>query len=473
MSILQEYINALLRRDFVSFIGKCATTLSPGEVYLENWHIFAIAHVLQGIIDGKIKRLIINGPPRSLKSKAASVAFPAYALGHDPTKRFVCVSYANDLSIKHAGDFRAIIDSDWYGDAFPLMRAGATKNNEVEFTTREFGGRFATSVGGTLTGRGGDIIIIDDPLKAGDAQSARNRDSANQWLVNTAMSRLNDKMTGAIIIVMQRVHEDDLTGFVTRASDDWTILTLPAIAEEDQSIQIGPCRFHERKIGDVLHPEREPLEVLLGLKRQMGSGLFAAQYQQQPVPPEGAMIKRAWVRRYAYAPERERGEQLIISWDTASKTRPDNDWSVATVWLVREGSYYLLEVVRRRVDYPGLRALAINLATQYKPTRVLVEDVGVGTPLIAELKAKGIPAIAVAPENSKEARMSAQSGKLESGLVFLPAKAEWLPDLEAELFAFPGGKHDDQVDSISQALAHRGSTMRIVLYDIDTRKRII
>jgi predicted phage terminase large subunit-like protein len=365
----------------------------------------------------------------------------------------------------NSGGIQHIVGSEWYRAAFPLMRDAPTKNSEYEFATQQFGGRFATSVGGTLTGRGGDIIIIDDPLKASDAHSARNRDSANQWLVNTAMSRLNDKMTGAIIIVMQRVHEDDLTGFVTRASGDWTVLSVPAIAEENQSIKIGPCRFHERKIGEALHPERESLEALSGLKRQMGSDLFAAQYQQQPVPPEGAMIKRAWIKRYSYVPEREIRDQLIISWDTASKTRPDNDWSVATVWLLKEGFYYLLEVVRRKVDYPGLRALAIYLAAQYKPSRVLVEDTGVGTPLIAELNAKGIPAIAVAPENSKEARMSAQSGKFEAGLVFFPLKAEWLTDLETELFAFPGSRHDDQVDSISQALAHRGSTMSVSIYN--------
>lgn len=139
------------------------------------------------------------------------------------------------------------------------------------------------------------------------------------------------------------------------------------------------------------------------------------------------------------------------------------------MWLLREGSFYLLDVVRRKVDYPTLRALAINLAAQYKPNRVLVEDTGVGTPLIAELKAKGISAIAVAPESSKEARMSAQSGKFEAGQVFLPLQAEWLADLEAELFAFPGGRHDDQVDSISQALARGASTLRVSIrkYRID------
>jgi predicted phage terminase large subunit-like protein len=342
------------------------------------------------------------------------------------------------------------------------MRAGPSKDTEFEFVTQEHGGRYATSIGGALTGRGGDFIVIDDPLKSTDALSERTRDSTNQWLVNTAMSRLNDKKTGAIIIVMQRVHEDDLTGFVTRTSEDWTVLNLPAIAEEDQSVQIGPCTFHERKMGDVLHPEREPLEVLLGLKRQMGSDLFQAQYQQQPVPPEGAMIKRAWVRRYPYAPDRDRGDQLVVSWDTASKTRPDNDWSVATVWLKKaNGSYYLLEVIRRRVDYPSLRALATNIAKQHNATRVLVEDIGVGTSLIADLKAVGIPAIAVIPEHSKEARMSAQSSKFEAGLVFFPEKAEWLIDLETELFAFPGGRHDDQVDSISQALAERVSTLKV------------
>ena len=325
MNAYHQLLQALLRNDFASFVAKCASTLSPGEPYQENWHLMAIVQALQDVMDGKITRLIINAPPRSLKSIITTVALPAYVLGRDPTKRFICASYANDLAIKHANDFRATVSSEWYRAAFPPMGAVPLKNTEYEFTTQQFGGRYSTSVGGTLTGRGGDIIIIDDPLKASDASSAANRDSANQWLVNTLMSRLNDKKTGAIIIVMQRVHEDDLTGFVTRMSDDWTVLSLPAIAEEDSLIRIGPGRFHERKIGDVLHPEREPLEILLGLKRQMGSDLFAAQYQQQPVPPDGAMIKRAWIRRYPYAVVREEREEIVVSWDTATKTRPDND----------------------------------------------------------------------------------------------------------------------------------------------------
>src|SRR5579863_783154 len=152
MNVSQQLFLALLRNDFPSFIAKCVLTLSPGEPYQENWHLSTLAQDLQDVMDGKITRFIINAPPRSLKSIVTTVAFPAYVLGRDPTKRFICASYANDLAIKHANDFRAIIGSEWYRLAFPSMQAAPVKNTEYEFTTQQFGGRYTTSVGGTLTG---------------------------------------------------------------------------------------------------------------------------------------------------------------------------------------------------------------------------------------------------------------------------------------------------------------------------------
>jgi hypothetical protein len=291
-------LEALLRADFRAFVHKAFATLSPGQLYISTWHIEAIAWQLERVRRGEIRRLIINMPPRSLKSIMASVAFPAFVLGHDPSRRIICVSYSGDLSRKHSNDFRALLESSWYRGTFPNARIGPYKNSETEIELTARGFRLATSVGGTLTGRGGDIIVIDDPLKPDDALSETKRSAANQWFANTLFSRLDDKRTGAIVIVMQRVHMDDLTGFLLSQSSEWELLSLPAIAEFDETVALGNGRSHRRRFGEALSPEREPAPVLEALKLQIGSDAFSAQYQQAPVPPGGAMVKRHWVRRY-------------------------------------------------------------------------------------------------------------------------------------------------------------------------------
>jgi predicted phage terminase large subunit-like protein len=447
---------AMLRTDFRAFIHKAFATLCPGQEFVRSWHIEAIAYHLEQVRRGEIRRLIINMPPRSLKSITTSVAFPAFVLGLDPRRRFICVSYSGELAKKHSNDFRALVEAPWYRAAFPATRIGAWKNSEteIEFTARGF--RLATSVGGTLTGRGGDIIVIDDPLKPDDAYSELKRNAANEWFKSTLLSRLDDKRTGAIVIVMQRVHMNDLTGFVTEQSEEWKVLNLPAIAEADEDISISAKDIHHRNAGDALSPTREPLPVLEQLKHQIGSDAFSAQYQQMPVPPGGAMIKRHWIQRYDQLPPEQDRLTTVQSWDTASKGGPENDFSACTTWIVTRGvqRWYLVDVWRKRVDYPGLRAAVITLAAKHKARRVLVEDIGAGTPLVQELrrgKVAGIVAIKV--EHDKISRMSAVSAMFESGQVFLPQRAPWLAEFERELFAFPGVKHDDQCDSVSQALS--------------------
>jgi predicted phage terminase large subunit-like protein len=449
-----QHVDAMYRTDFVSFIGKCFHTLAPGSTFHMNWHIAAVAYYLEQVRLGKIKRLIVNLPPRSLKSVMCSVAFPAFVLGQDPTKHLIAVSYGSDLAIKHSNDFRAILNSEWYQRIFRRTSISGLKNTELEVATTMNGFRLATSIDGTLTGRGGDIVIVDDPLKPIDALSDSRRERANNWFNNTLLSRLDDKREGAIVIVMQRLHPDDLTGVLLRALGDWSLLSLPAIAERDEKIQIGQDSYHVRRAGDLLHAEREPTSVLDSLRSQLGSDTFAAQYQQEPVPPGGAMIKRAWVRRYDQLPTFDSSSQVIQSWDTASKEGGENDFSVCTTWLIQANKYYLIDVMRGRFDYPTLRARAAAHARTHRANRVLIEDTGVGTALIVELQNEGLPAIAVKPERDKLTRMSIQSAKFEGGQVFLPNQAPGLTDYERELFAFPNTRHDDQIDSTSQALAH-------------------
>jgi hypothetical protein len=212
----QSFLKAILRQDFEAFVRKVFHTLCPGQTFIPAWFISAVAYQLERVRRGEIRRLIINLPPRSLKSIMASVALPAYILGHDPTRRIICASYSGELAFKQSNDFRAVLGSSWYQDSFLGTRVGRYKDSETEIELTRRGFRLATSTGGTLTGRGGHLIIIDDPLKPIDALSDAKRNGANEWLHSTVLSRLDDKPTGAIVIVMQRVHIDDLTGFVLR-----------------------------------------------------------------------------------------------------------------------------------------------------------------------------------------------------------------------------------------------------------------
>jgi hypothetical protein len=198
---------------------------------------------------------------------------------------------------------------------FPTAQIGPFKNTETEMELTARGFSLATSVGGTLTGRGGDIIVIDDPLKPDDALSEAKRSAANQWFTNTLLSRLDDKRTG------------DLTGFLSGQSDEWNVLSLPAVAYSDEVVSLSPERAYTRKAGEALSPEREPLHVLDALKLQIGSDAFSAQYQQSPAPPGGAMVKRQWIVRYSELPPASEHLFTLQSWDTASKGGPDNDWS--------------------------------------------------------------------------------------------------------------------------------------------------
>ena len=229
-AVRRAVADELLRRDFVAFVRRTFETVVPGEELHLNWHIHAMAHVLERVRRGKIKRLIITVPPRHLKSITASVAFPAFVLGHDPTKKFVCLSYSGDLAVKHAADFRAVVNASWYRRIFPAMRISSEKNTEFETVTSRRGGRLATSVGGTLTGRGGNIFILDDPMNPKQAMSESSRKSAVQWFQNTLLSRLNLKGEDVIIVVMQRLHVDDLVG-VLLEQGGWHHLNLPAIAD--------------------------------------------------------------------------------------------------------------------------------------------------------------------------------------------------------------------------------------------------
>jgi len=294
-----EY-DVLLRQDFATFAARCFHDLNPQAELAVNWHLEVIAAKLTAVRQGKIRRLIINLPPRHLKSLLASIAFPAWCLGHDPSAQLLCVSYAQDLADKLARDCRGIIASLWYRRIFPT-RLAAHRQAVQEFVTTRQGYRLATSNRGVLTGRGADIILIDDPLKPEEALSDTQRQAANDWFDHTLYSRQNDKRRGAIVIIMQRLHEDDLVGHVL-GQEPWEVVCFPAIAEADERHEIdtiwGPQCFTRHR-GQALHPDREPLDTLDRIRRTIGEYNFAGQYQQSPAPLGGGLVKADWFKRYS------------------------------------------------------------------------------------------------------------------------------------------------------------------------------
>jgi len=456
----QELLRVFLRNDLYAFVQKVFETVNPGVAFSRNWSTEAVTHALQRVVSGAATRLIINIPPRNLKSICASVAMPAFLLGHNPTKKVICVSYSDDLASKFSNDCRAVMRTDWYQQTFPRARIDKAKDTESEVRTTERGYRLATSVGGTLTGRGGDIIIIDDPIKPQDAQSKSVREKTVQWYENTLLSRLDDKVHGAIVVVMQRLHLDDLAGHLLERSG-FEHLCLPAIAERKQIIQLGGGRSHLREIGDVLDPVREPLSALERQRNAMTPLVFSAQFQQSPIPLEGNLIKRDWIRYFKGSLPRREGDYFVISWDTAMKASELADYSVATVWQIQDrgDKINLVDVVRGRFEYPELVAAASALWRKWKLagtySYLVIEDKGSGSSLIQSLKKERIYAHQHHDklEGDKVMRLTAQAAHFHAGVVHFRDDAPWLDELMAELLGFPGVRHDDQVDSISQALA--------------------
>ena len=439
-----------VRNDLAFFVFRVFQTLNPGATYLDNWHIEAIVHQLERIQRGETTRLVITQPPRTMKSLATSVAWVAYLLGKDPTLKIICVSYSSDLALTFARQFRQVVESAWYKDAFP--RTKARRVTDEEFTTTEGGYRLTTSIGGTLTGRGADIIIIDDPMKAEDAMSEAARRRVNDWYSTSLVSRLNDQDRGAIVLVMQRLHEEDLAGHVL-GDPGWAHLDLPAIAWETQVMDLGGGRQHVFRAGDLLHPDYLSRKALDRLKHDLGTFAFTSQYLQRPGSPQGNLIKWDWFRIFTESPPLY-PNQVVMSIDTANATG-DNDYSVCTIWVRRNGGdeNLLVHVHRERLEYPQLLAKVKALIAEWKVYKVLIEVQGVGYALLSHLRqGGGVAVYEVKPKLDKEARFAKVTHLIEQGKVYLPAAAPWLGEFKHELCAFPKGKHDDQVDSVSQYL---------------------
>ena len=443
-----NWFNDLLLQDFSSFIGKSLQASDPGSTFMPNWHIDLIAEYLEAARRGDITRLIINMPPRALKSQCVSIAWPAWILGHDPASRIMAASYSQRLSLKHSLDCRQVIHSSWYQRLFPHTRLSREQNEKHKFATTRGGFRLATSLGGTATGEGGNVLIIDDPLSAAQATNPLWREQAKRWYDQTFSTRLNDKKKGVIVLVMQRLHADDLTAHLL-AKGGFTTLSLPAIATEDTTYDIGPICY-SRKRGELLHPEREDAAALARAERELGSQAFSAQYQQLPLPEQGSMLKRDWLKRHDTLPAFER---IVQSWDTAIKAQSHHDASACLTFGQSQGMSYLLDAQVMRLEYPDLKRACLSLAHQFKPHAILIEDKASGQQLLQDLQREtSLPLLAVSSHNNKVTRFAGISAMIEAGRLSLPQHAPWLAAFESELLHFPHAKHDDQVDALMHYL---------------------
>ncbi|MDD3014161.1 MAG: phage terminase large subunit [Candidatus Gastranaerophilales bacterium] len=473
--IEKTLLYSLLRADFKSFVIKVFNEVSANSTYLDNWHIDVICHELMDTFEGRQNRLIINIPPRYMKSIICSVAFPAFILGHNPKATIIAVSYSEELASKLALDCKKVIESSWYQDVFPGTKLSKNKKSTNDFEMTKGGGRYATSVNGTLTGRGADYIIIDDPIKPMDAFSDLMREKTNDWYGSTLYSRLNNKNEGKIIVIMQRLHHEDFTGYLLETDSSFKHIKMPAISEEDEIWTVKNRitkdeKAFKRAKNEPLHHKREDITRLYQSKEYMGEFNFAGQYQQNPMPREGGIIKKKWFKFYneeqlwkSIKKNEIKVNCIIQSWDTASKIAEHNDYSVCiTVLRDCSGNSYILECYREKLEFPALiRKIAQkhDLAKEKYKNRiiVLIEEQASGTSLIQELKHKNrIYPIGIKPEYDKESRLISVSHLIENGTCLFPDNyPHWWLDFEKELLTFPRSKHDDQCDALSQALSHK------------------
>ena len=408
-------------------------------------HLLYTSRKLVNVAARRTKRLIVTEPPRHGKSELISRYFPAWYLGIFPDERIILTSYEADFAASWGRKARDTVE-EFGGELFGIrVRQDSSAANRWDIEGHS-GGMVTAGAGGPITGRGGNVIIIDDPFKnAEEANSKRIRDKVWEWYQSTLYTRLEPG--GAIIIVMTRWHEDDLVGRLLNPEygevEDWEIINLPAVAEEGDVLGREP--------GEALWPERYDLAELKRIKKTVGSYWWNALYQQRPSPPEGSIIKREWWRFYKEPPSNL--DEVIQSWDCSFKETATGSYVVGQVWGRKGADKYLLDQFRARVDFTETLRAIKRLSAKWPAARLkLVEEAANGPAVIAALRSEVPGIVAVRPRGSKEARLHAVSPDIEAGNVYLPSGAPWVHDYIEELVAFPSGANDDQVDATSQAL---------------------
>lgn len=457
------------RRDLYEFVKLMWPVLEPGAPFVDGFHIRMICDALQAVTAGEVRRLIINVPPRHGKSNLVSILWPAWVWVTHPHRRWLFASYAQALAERHSGACRHVIESpdyrQLYGHGFQLA---ADANQKSRFETNRGGARLATSVGGAATGEGGDIIVIDDPLKIEDASSKLALADVIRSFDLTLSTRLNNRQTGAIVLVCQRLNERDLAGHLL-ARGGWQHLCLPA--EYDQRHpHISPD--DPRSVdGQLLWPEMYGAADIAELKEQLGSYGVASQLQQLPAPLTGGIFaKDRWCWYDPAWPPR--CEQVIISVDLAYTGNTGSDYSVAQVWGVLGADKFLLHQAREKLSFRGqismIRRVHELTRERYSSAHspgIYVEKTANGAALIDQL-GKEIPAlIPVTPRGDKVTRAMAVSPQVEAGNIHLPGAANasgtgydptctprWVQGFVEETAGFPAAAYDDQVDAFTQAI---------------------
>lgn len=467
----QVALAAARRTYFPVFLMKVFETLHPSAPPLEmSWYIKAMCHVLTEVHKGNVTRQVITVPPRHLKSITSSVAFAAWSLGHDASTHIIVAYYGLELAREHHAMTRRVMESSWYQQDFPLTKIASAQGRDIRTTAG--GGRKAVSVDSAATGFGADIIIVDDCMKANEATSQAACDNARSWFDNTLVSRVNNKATGKIISIQQRLSEGDLTAYLLEKN--FAELRLPAIAEKDEFIAIGDDLFFQRKTGDLLSPDREDRAVLERARTEMGAVAFSAQYQQNPVVAEGNLIQMQWFGSYDEVPARHEFLKVIQSWDTGMSANPSCDYSVCTTWGFHRETYkwYLLDVFRQRLDFPDLKRAVIRLHQYWAADGVVIEDASSGKSLCQDLRVtRELVPVLMRPVGSKEERFTGCLAEVEAGHFLLPNDAPWIEAFRSEIRAFPRGAHDDQVDSFTQLVRFQLPRWRYLLTEYTRQGR--
>lgn len=453
--------------DFHEFVRQAWPIVEPGTTFQSNWHIRSICKHLEAVADGRIKRLIIMVPPRMCKSTLVSVMFPPWVWANRPHARFLTVSNAIDLATILATKSKRIIDSEWYSLPWTCHCKGSCKcskfnlsseqNTKSNYENTKLGARVALGIGSKVTGKGGDFLLIDDPHEASEAMSLSpaNRqsviDSYNQGLT----TRLNDPKESSIVLIMQRLHPEDLIGEIIASDEDgtWDYLIFPNRFEEDNvcttSLGVQDPRTEENQL---LWPERFDMKWTEEQEKLLDVWGAAAQLQQRPAPRGGLIINVDNFKRHRKLPPEEEIIDTIQVWDTAQKAKEINDAWVCGTWVVTKNRYYLVDVLKQRMTYPEGKDMVKLKYQQYQPSVVLIEDKSTGSSLLQELPEEGIPALGVTPVTDKVTRMSVENASIKAGLVSIPLDEPWVRAYLTELASFPGGRFDDQVDMTSASI---------------------
>jgi len=457
----QSITDLLCRQDLVSFVMGAFQIVSPNDKYVHSWYIELICEHLLNCQNRKTTRLIINIPPRHMKSLIVNVIYPAWLLGHNPTESILTATYSRKLFEKHSLSFLRLMQSSWYKRIFPDT---IIDREALEFITTTAGGcRFSTTVAGQLTGTGGNYIIIDDPLNAIAADSQLAREKVIEWYSFSLSTRQNQKDT-VMVLIAQRLHEDDLPGFLMRQGN-WEILKLPAIAEEDESFYINNKTFGRRK-GEVLAPERFGIEFYEAQRKELKEYAFAGQYQQRPAPIGGGEFKVEWLQYYNGVPNYKEFTRVICV-DPANEKKATSDYTVITVWgLGVDQNLYLLDMTRDRLNPFEREEEIFFLHNKYKPNMPLFyEKYGKDSDISFLTRAMNtrnyrFPIMAVGGRVEKNDRIRRLIKPFEERKIWVPYHLtkfniegnsyDVTKALIEEMTMFPNARHDDILDCMSR-----------------------